>query len=110
MSLFVVQQYPLTSRYDSRSRRGSLLTVLRQSLERMAVSLAQDKLGYTQVQLAALSNQIRMGDFTPILEIYEDDIKQPLKSVIVGSLLRSLFVQVQKAKVSLELLLSDCLT
>ena len=76
----------------------------------MAVSLAQDKLGYTQVQLAALSNQIRMGDFTPILEIYEDDIKQPLKSVIVGSLLRSLFVQVQKAKVSLELLLSDCLT
>ncbi|KAN0087554.1 ATP synthase regulation protein NCA2 domain containing protein [Tylopilus felleus] len=73
-----------------------------ESLERMAVSLAQDKLGYTQAQLAALSNQIRMGDFTPILEIYEDDIKQPLKSVIVGSLLRSLFVQVQKAKVDID--------
>ena len=65
----------------------------------MALALAQDKLGYTQAQLAALSNQIRMGDLTPILEIYEDDIKQPLKSAVAGTLLRSLFVQLQKAKV-----------
>ncbi|KAF8133773.1 NCA2-domain-containing protein [Boletus edulis] len=72
------------------------------SLERMALALAQDKLGYTQAQLTALSNQIRMGDLTPILEIYEDDIKQPFKSAIAGTLLRSLFVQVQKAKVDID--------
>ncbi|KAF8555702.1 NCA2-domain-containing protein [Imleria badia] len=72
------------------------------SLERMALALAQDKLGYTQAQLAALSNQIRMGDLTPILEIYEDDIKQPFKSAVAGTLLRSLFVQVQKAKVDID--------
>lgn len=65
----------------------------------MALALAQDKLGYTQAQLAVLSDQIRMGDFTPILEIYEGDIKRPFKSVVAGTLLRSLFVQVQKAKV-----------
>ena len=65
----------------------------------MALALARDKLDYTQAQLAELSDQIRMGDLTPILEIYEDDIKQPFKSAVAGTLLRSLFVQVQKAKV-----------
>ncbi|KAH0832045.1 ATP synthase regulation protein NCA2-domain-containing protein [Lanmaoa asiatica] len=72
------------------------------SLERMALALAQDKLGYTQAQLDALSTQIRMGDLTPILEIYEDDIKQPFKSAVAGTLLRSSFVQVQKAKVDID--------
>jgi len=66
----------------------------------MALALAQDKLGYTEAQLAVLSGQIRMGDLTPILEIYEEDIRHPFKSAVVGTLLRSLFVQVQKAKVS----------
>ena len=75
----------------------------------MALALAQDKLGYTQAQLAALSDQIRMGDLTPILEIYEDDIKQPFKSAVAGTLLRSLFVQVQKAKVRTKLVALDLL-
>jgi nuclear-control-of-ATPase protein 2 len=75
----------------------------------MALALAQDKLGYTQIQLAALSDQIRMGDLTPILEIYEDDIKQPFRSAIAGTLLRSLFVQVQKAKVRTDLVTLDSL-
>ncbi|KIK80373.1 hypothetical protein PAXRUDRAFT_833560 [Paxillus rubicundulus Ve08.2h10] len=69
------------------------------SLERMALELAQEKLGYNQTQIAALSQQIRLGDLTPILRVYEQDIKQPFKSAVVGTLLRSLFVQVQKAKV-----------
>lgn len=75
----------------------------------MALALAQDKLGYTQAQLAVLSDQIRMGDLTPILEIYEDDIKQPFRSAVAGTLLRSLFVQVQKAKVRTELIALDSL-
>ena len=66
----------------------------------MTLSLAREKLNYSQDQLASLSQQIRVGDLTPILQIYEEDIKNPLKSVVTGTLLRSLFVQVQKAKVT----------
>ena len=73
-----------------------------QSLERMTLSLAQDKLGYGPDQMAALSRQIRLGDLTPVMQLYEDDIKSPLRSAIGGSLLRTLFIQVQKAKVSSE--------
>jgi nuclear-control-of-ATPase protein 2 len=65
----------------------------------MTLDLAQEKLGYNQTQLAALSQQIRLGDLTPILQIYEQDIKRPFKSAVAGTLLRSLFVQIQKAKV-----------
>ena len=65
----------------------------------MTLSLARDKLHYDQTQMAALSHQIQMGDLTPVLQIYEEDIKSPLTSAIGGTLLRSLFIQVQKAKV-----------
>jgi len=72
------------------------------SLERMALALAQDKLHYSQEQLALLSKQIRLGDLTPVLRIYEEDIKSPFKSAVTGTLLRSVFVQVQKAKVDID--------
>ncbi|KAI6123925.1 NCA2-domain-containing protein [Pisolithus croceorrhizus] len=72
------------------------------SLERMSLALAREKLGYDQQQLAALSQQIRLGDFTPLLKIFEEDIKSPFKSAFVGTLLRSLFIQVQKAKVDID--------
>ena len=65
----------------------------------MTLSLAQDKLHYTPEQMAALSQQIRVGDLTPVMQIYEDDIRSPLKSAVGGTLLRNLLVQVQKAKV-----------
>ena len=65
----------------------------------MALDLARDKLNYTPEQMAALSEQLRAGDLTAVMQIYEDDIKSPLKSAIGGSLLRTLLVQVQKAKV-----------
>jgi nuclear-control-of-ATPase protein 2 len=73
-----------------------------QSLERMAISLAQDKLLYDSQQLSSLSEQIRMGDLTPVLQVYEDDIKRPLRSALTGTLLRSVFIQVQKAKVCIH--------
>ncbi|KAL4080901.1 NCA2-domain-containing protein [Scleroderma citrinum] len=72
------------------------------SLERMSLALARDKLGYDQEQLSSLSRQIRLGDFTPVLRLYEEDIKSPVKSVLTGNLLRTLFVQVQKAKVDID--------
>ena len=65
----------------------------------MALSLARDKLNYSPAQLDDLSNKLRLGDLTPILQIYEEDIKSPVRSAVSGTLLRSLFVQVQKAKV-----------
>jgi nuclear-control-of-ATPase protein 2 len=66
----------------------------------MTLALAREKLHYSQEQLASLSKQIRLGDLTPILQIYEEDIKSPLRSAVTGTLLRSVFVQIQKAKVS----------
>ncbi|KAE9407961.1 NCA2-domain-containing protein [Gymnopus androsaceus JB14] len=72
------------------------------SLERMSLSLATDQLNYTPAQLDALSARIRLGDLTPVLKLYEEDIKSPLKSAIGGTLLRTLFIQVQKAKVDLD--------
>lgn len=70
------------------------------SLERMTLALAREKLSYDSTQLEALSQQIRQGDLTAVLKIYEEDIKNPVKSAITGTLLRSMFIQVQKAKVS----------
>jgi nuclear-control-of-ATPase protein 2 len=65
----------------------------------MALSLASDKLGYNPTQLEDLSNKLRVGDLTPILQIYEEDIRSPVRSAVFGTLLRSAFIQVQKAKV-----------
>lgn len=65
----------------------------------MTLSLARDELRYDSQQLDALAQKIRVGDLTPIMEIYEEDIRHPLKSAMMGSLLRGLFIQIQKAKV-----------
>lgn len=65
----------------------------------MTLALAQEKLHYAQPELAALSQQVQMGDLTAVMQIYEEDIKNPLRSAVQGTLLRSLFIQVQKAKV-----------
>ena len=65
----------------------------------MTLSLARDKLNYTPEQMVALSQQLRTGDLTAVMQIYEDDIRNPLRSAVGGTLLRTLLVQVQKAKV-----------
>jgi len=66
----------------------------------MTLALAREKLSYDSTQLAELSQKIRQGDLTAVLRIYEEDIKNPVKSAVAGTLLRSMFIQVQKAKVS----------
>ena len=77
-----------------------VLIVYVQSLERMAISLTKDKLSYNQSQLDAFAERIRQGDLTPVQEIYENDIKFPIRSAISGTLIRSLLIQIQKAKAS----------
>ncbi|KAK0187969.1 NCA2-domain-containing protein [Armillaria mellea] len=73
-----------------------------ESLERMTISLAKDHLHYGPDELAELSKQVKLGDITPVLKLYENDIRSPLRSVITGNLLRTLFIQVQKAKVDID--------
>ena len=75
-----------------------------QSLERMTLALAAEKLQYSSPQLEALTRQVQMGDLTTVMQIYEEEIKSPFKSAMQGSLLRSLFIQVQKAKVRNDVL------
>ena len=74
----------------------------------MALSLAKDKLYYSSAQLQNLSNAVRQGDLTPILRVYEEDIRTPFKSAVTGTLLRSLFIQVQKAKVGISQIRRVC--
>lgn len=71
------------------------------SLERMAVALGKDQLGYTQQQIDALHHQVERGDLTAVLKVYEEDIKSPIRSALTGTLVRSLLIQVQKMKVSI---------
>ncbi|KAK0421809.1 NCA2-domain-containing protein [Armillaria borealis] len=73
-----------------------------ESLERMTISLAKDHLHYGADELVELSKQVKLGDITPVLKLYENDIRSPLRSVITGNLLRTLFIQVQKAKVDIN--------
>ena len=68
----------------------------------MALALAKEKLYYSPSQLKNFSDAIQQGDLTPILRIYEEDIRTPVKSAVTGTLLRSLFIQVQKAKVGIS--------
>lgn len=65
----------------------------------MALSLGRDKLSLNDTQLQQLAEQIRQGDLTPVLRIYEEDIKAPVRTALTGSLVRSLLIQIQKAKV-----------
>ncbi|KIY45674.1 NCA2-domain-containing protein [Fistulina hepatica ATCC 64428] len=73
-----------------------------ESLERMTLDLARDKLHYSAEQLQNLSKEIRAGDLTQVLRLYEQDIRRPVWSAMTGSLLRNVFVQVQKAKVDID--------
>ncbi|KDR79488.1 hypothetical protein GALMADRAFT_243589 [Galerina marginata CBS 339.88] len=73
-----------------------------ESLERMTLALARDSLHYSPTQLEALSEQVRMGDLTPVMQAYEEDIRSPLRSALTGTLLRNAFIQVQKAKVDID--------
>ncbi|PWN45396.1 NCA2-domain-containing protein [Ceraceosorus guamensis] len=73
-----------------------------QSLERMVVEFAGEKQTLSATELAALSSRVREGDLSEVLKVYEQELKSPLKSAVTGSLVRSLLIQIQKAKVDIE--------
>ncbi|KAJ3319968.1 Nuclear control of ATPase protein 2 [Boothiomyces sp. JEL0866] len=67
------------------------------SLERMVIQFARDYNPSVDTQLIA--KQVESGDLGAVLLEYEKDIKSPIKSLVAGSLIRSLLIQVQKVKV-----------
>ena len=74
----------------------------------MTLSLAADVLHYVPEELDSLAQHIQTtgGELTsPIMQVYEEDIRTPIKSVIRGTLIRGMLVQVQKAKVGLSFFL-----
>ncbi|KAH6561432.1 hypothetical protein BASA61_007346 [Batrachochytrium salamandrivorans] len=76
------------------------------SLERMVVEFARDHGNVDTVALQDIGSRVRLGDLTVVLQKYEEEIKTPFKNVIRGDLIRSLLIQIQKAKVDGELAIS----
>ncbi|KAJ1028540.1 hypothetical protein NDA16_001706 [Ustilago loliicola] len=85
--------------------RESLASDL-QSLERMVTDFTADKYGTSGAELQAVAARVREGDLTQVLKVYESEMKSPAKSMVSGSLIRSLLIQIQKAKVDLEVAMS----
>ncbi|EPB83757.1 hypothetical protein HMPREF1544_09498 [Mucor circinelloides 1006PhL] len=49
---------------------------------------------------------VREGDISVLLKEYEKEIKNPLRNAITGDLLQTIFIQVQKTKVDVDLAMS----
>ena len=76
------------------------------SLERMVIDFAKDRGSLNELQIQSISQQVKTGDITAVLKHYEEDIKSPIRSTLTSDLLRSLLIQLQKAKVDGELAMS----
>ncbi|QPG74717.1 hypothetical protein FOA43_002050 [Brettanomyces nanus] len=102
-----------TIRHDDDSRiavmsKQSLNSDL-DSLEQMVVDYCIDN--YPSFHDASLSSdekgalidqikyQVKSGDMHMVMKIYEDNVKAPVKSLVSGSMLRNLLIQIQKTKV-----------
>ena len=67
------------------------------SLEKMIWEFAQDN--NIETTPTAVSSDVRNGDLKLVMSRYEQEIRQPIKYIISGSLLRLILIQVQKGKV-----------
>jgi nuclear control of ATPase protein 2 len=78
----------------------------RDSLERMVVDFAiqhpEGGSNYSEAQVADLRAKVKEGDLTPVLKAYEREMQSPIKNAIIGDLVRTLLIQVQKTKVDVE--------
>lgn len=66
----------------------------------MVIDFARDRVPNLPSDL--LAQQARQGDLGLILRHYEEDIKAPIRSVLMGDLIRLVLIQVQRSKVDLE--------
>ncbi|WFD32866.1 Nuclear control of ATPase protein 2 [Malassezia sp. CBS 17886] len=85
--------------------RDSLATD-EKSLERMVASFGRDRLHLDAADVDAMVVRARAGNLTEVMELYERDMRAPLRSFLGGSFLRTVLIQVQKAKVDLEVALN----
>ncbi|EWC44752.1 hypothetical protein DRE_06530 [Drechslerella stenobrocha 248] len=89
----------------------------RESLERMVVDFVIDNpttatdnatasASLTPEQIRVIRESVKQGDLTPVLKVYEQDLKKPIRGAVTGELLRSLLIQIQKTKVDVEVAVS----
>lgn len=76
------------------------------SLERMVVTFARDHGTYLEADLDLIRQQVRTGNLTAVLQHYEADLKNPIRSALSGDLIRSVLIQIQKGKVDGEVAIS----
>ncbi|KAK4134359.1 NCA2-domain-containing protein [Trichocladium antarcticum] len=106
-----------TIRHDANSEIAIMsrdsLKADRDSLERMVVEFARDNpeaavgnSSITELQISEIRSKVKEGDVTPVLKVYEHDLRRPIVGAIRGDLVRSLLIQVQKTKVDLEVAIS----
>ena len=62
------------------------------SLERMVTAFARDQLNLDGAALDEVPARVRRGDLTSIMETYESDIRSPLRSLLGGSLIRTVLI------------------
>ncbi|KAK9475970.1 ATP synthase regulation protein NCA2-domain-containing protein [Lipomyces japonicus] len=75
-----------------------------ESLERMVVDFAID---YSSTELSTqevgiIREGVRDGDMSAVSRVYEEELKSPVANLIRGGLVRSLLIQIQKAKIDAE--------
>lgn len=97
-----------TIRHDPNSTvalmgKQSLMSDL-DSLERMVTDFVlQQGDGLSPEALDTVREAARQGDLSPVLKVYEKQIQSPITSLITGGLLRTMSIQIQKAKVDAEI-------
>ncbi|KAJ3410587.1 Nuclear control of ATPase protein 2 [Chytridiales sp. JEL 0842] len=74
-----------------------------ESLERMVVDFAKD---HGVADLESVRSGVGRGDMTAVMQTYESEMKKPFVGTLKGDLVRAVLIQVQKAKVDLELAMS----
>ncbi|KAF9915867.1 Nuclear control of ATPase protein 2 [Lobosporangium transversale] len=72
------------------------------SLERMVLDFGKQNYHLGGQELASLSQAVHNGDISMIMRAYEQELKTPFKGAIVGNLVQTLLIQVQKTKVDVE--------
>ncbi|KAK6459551.1 ATP synthase regulation protein NCA2-domain-containing protein [Scheffersomyces xylosifermentans] len=68
------------------------------SLERMVLQFLDDE-RISGVDKAQVHESIQNGDLTLLMSKYENEIRSPMKSLVTGSLVRNILIQIQKTKV-----------
>lgn len=71
-----------------------------ESLERMVMALGKDYYHLSGSSLEELKRQVESGNMSLVLKAYEKEMTHPIKNALMGNLIRTLLIQVQKTKVS----------